>query len=62
MKIQQFAEQMKQENHPAPLLEALQAMRTFNLSTLRGLMEQSQLNGWPEWPPSVDPRRAELSL
>lgn len=61
MKIQQFAEQLKQENHASPLMEALQAVRRFNLNTLRDTIEQGELLGWPEWPP-VGQSRAESGV
>ena len=62
MKIQQFAEQLQQESHASPLLEALQAVRSFNLTTLRDLIGQGRLLGWPEWPQAVEPGKAESGV
>lgn len=58
MKIQQFAEQLEQKSHPSPLLETLQALRRYDLSTLRDLLREDQGLGWIEWP-SVQESRAE---
>jgi hypothetical protein len=62
MKIQQFAEQLTQESRPSPLMEALQAMRRFDLGTLRDLIRQSQMDGWPEWPQPVELGKAESGV
>lgn len=61
MKIQQFAEQLQQESHASPLMETLQAVRRFNLNTLRDAIAQGEVAGWIEWPP-VGQNRAESGV
>jgi hypothetical protein len=47
MTIQQFAEQLKQKEGTAPLLQNLQAMRKFSLDQVWAAVEGS--DGWIPW-------------
>lgn len=49
MNIQEFARQLGREDHPSHMIQALQALRSFDLERFRGLEAAG-----PEWAPWAD--------